>query len=142
MHEAPSPLRKSPKGNRSLLYFPLLHQEWKLFHTEFSRILIDLSNTRETFFSGMECCKLMQLTAFLRFISKGIICILDGILKSLNLLEGMCDLTNTIKPPLLSVIPSICRLIILIYELIIGKRFIQVCFCYTQNINICIYYFI
>ena len=47
-------------------------------------------------------CKLMQLTTFfyfiylfiylfLRFISKGIICILDGILKSLSLLEGMCD---------------------------------------------------
>ena len=24
MHEPPSPLRKSPKGNPSLLYFPLL----------------------------------------------------------------------------------------------------------------------
>ena len=90
----------------------------------------------------MERCKLMQLTTFLRFISEGIIFILDGILKSLKLLEGMCDLTNTIKPPLLSVISSIYGLIKLIYELIIGKRFIQVCFCYTQNINISIYYFV
>ena len=34
------------------------------------------------------------------FISKDIICILDGILKSLSLLQGMGGLTNTIKPPL------------------------------------------
>ena len=67
----------------------------------------------------------MQLTIFfLRFIAKGIICILDGILKSLSLLEGMCDVTNTITPPLLSLISSIYGLIILIYKLIIGKRFI------------------
>ena len=68
----------------------------------------------------MEHYKLMQLTifSFLRFISKGIICILDGILKSLSLLEGMCDLRNTIMPPLFSVISSIYGLIILIYELI------------------------
>ena len=68
-----------------------------------SKILIALSNTWENIcFSGMEHYKLMQLTifSFLRFISKGIICILDGILKSLSLLEGMCDLTNTIKPPI------------------------------------------
>ena len=76
-------------------------------------------------FSGMERrCKLMQLTSFLRFISKSIICILDGILKSLSLFEGMCDLKNTIKPPLLSIIFSIYGLIILICEKIIGKRFI------------------
>ena len=30
--------------------------------------------------------------------------ILDGTLKSLSVLEGMWDLTNTIKPPFLSVI--------------------------------------
>ena len=43
----------------------------------------------------MERCKLMQLTIFfLRFVSKGILCILDGIFKSLSLLESMCDLTN------------------------------------------------
>ena len=52
------------------------------------------------------------------------ICILDGILKSLTLFEGMCDLTNTIKPLLLPIICSIYGLIVLIYELIIGKRFI------------------
>ena len=34
----------------------------------------------------------------MRFISKGIICRLDRILKSLSLLEGMWDLTNTIRP--------------------------------------------
>ena len=40
----------------------------------------------------MERCNLMQLTIFfLRFISKGIICILERILKTLNFLEGMCD---------------------------------------------------
>ena len=61
---------------------------------------------------------------FLSFISKGIICILDGILKSLSFLEGKCDLTNTIEQRLLSVISGIYGLIILIYELIIGKRFI------------------
>ena len=69
----------------------------------------------------------MQLSyfSFLKFISKGIIRILDGILKLLRLLEGMCDLTSTIKPPLFSVISeSIFGLIIPIYELIIGKRFI------------------
>ena len=46
----------------------------------------------------MERCKLVQLTIFyfLRFTPKGIICILDGISKSLSLLEGMCDLTNNI----------------------------------------------
>ena len=62
--------------------------------------------------------------SFLRFILKGIIWILDGILKSLSLLKGMCDLTNTIKPPLFSVIFSIYGLNILIHEMIIGKRFI------------------
>ena len=37
----------------------------------------------------------MQLTIFfLRFISKGIICILERILKTLNFLEGMCDLNK------------------------------------------------
>ena len=45
-------------------------------------------------------------------------------LKSLSLVEDMCDLTNTIKPPLLSIICIIYGLIIQIYELIIGKRFI------------------
>ena len=42
-------------------------------------------------FSGTERCKLMQLTIFLFWglFKKGIICRLDGILKSLNLLEGM-----------------------------------------------------
>ena len=62
--------------------------------------------------------------SFLRFILKGIIWILDGIFKSLSLLKGMCDLTNTIKPPLFSVIFSIYGLNILIHEMIIGKRFI------------------
>ena len=38
--------------------------------------------------------------SFLSFISKGITGILDGILKSLSLLEGVCDLTNNIKPPI------------------------------------------
>ena len=61
---------------------------------------------------------------FLKFISKGIIFILDGILKSLSFLEGKCDLTNTIKQRLLSVISGIYGMIILIYELITGKRFI------------------
>ena len=66
----------------------------------------------------------MQLTIFfLRFMSKGIICILDGILKSLSLPEGIRDLRNTIKQPLLSVISSIYGLIILIYELVTGKIF-------------------
>ena len=115
----------APKGNHSLQN----HQEWRHFHTELSKILIALSNTWENIcFSGMEHCKLMQLTIFsyLRFIAKGIICILDGILKSLSLLllESMCDLTNTIKPALFSVISSIYGLIILIYELIFGKRLI------------------
>ena len=51
-------------------------------------------------FSGTERCKLMQLTIFLfwGFFKKSIICRLGGILKPLNLLEGMRDLTNTIKP--------------------------------------------
>ena len=43
----------------------------------------------------------------MRFISKGIICILHGILKSLSLLEGMRDLINTIKAPFVSVISSL-----------------------------------
>ena len=34
------------------------------------------------------------------YISNGIICTLDGILKSLSLLEDICGLTNTIKPPI------------------------------------------
>ena len=90
-----------------------------------SRILIDLENTREnTFFSGMERSKLMQLTIFLLPL-KGIIYVLDGTLKSLNLLEGMCDLKNTIKPPF--------GLIILIYELIIRKNSNN--FVSAQNIN-------
>ena len=50
------------------------------------------------------------------------ICILGGILKSLSLLEATCDLTNTIKQPLFSVISSVYGLIILLYELVIGKR--------------------
>ena len=58
--------------------------------------------------------------SFLMFISKGIICILDGILKSLSLLEGICNLTNAIKPTLFSLISSIYGLIILIYELTIN----------------------
>ena len=91
-----------------------------------SRILIDLENTREnTFFSGIERSKLMQLTIFLLPL-KGIIYVLDGTLKSLNLLEGMCDLKNTIKPPF--------GLIILIYELIIRKNSNN--FVSAQNINI------
>ena len=120
----------APKGNHSLQN----HQEWRHFHTELSKILIALSNTWENIcFSGMEHYKLMQLTifSFLRFISKSIICILDGILKSLRLLEGMCDLRNTIKPPFFSVISSIYGLIILIYKLISGKRLILFPFCYT-----------
>ena len=52
--------------------------------------------------------------SFLGFTSKAIICILDGNLKSLSLLEGMCDLTNAIKLPLFSVISSIYGVIILI----------------------------
>ena len=50
----------------------------------------------------MEHCKLMQLNIFscLRFILKSIICILDEILKSLSLPEGMFDLKNNIKPPI------------------------------------------
>ena len=57
----------------------------------------------------MEPCKIDATNhfSFLRFVLKGIICILDGILKSLWVLEGMCDLTNTIKPPLFSVIQYI-----------------------------------
>ena len=120
----------APKGNHSLQN----HQEWWHFHTKLSKILIDLSSIWENIcFSGMERCKLMQLTffSFLRFISKSIICELDGILKSLSLLEGICDLTNTIKSPLFSVISSIYGLIILIYKLIIGKRLIFFPFCYT-----------
>ena len=127
----------APKGNHSFQN----HQEWWDFHTELSKILIALSNTWENIcFSGMEHYKLMQLTifSFLRFISKGIICILDGILKSLSLLEGMCDLRNTIMPPLFSVISSIYGLIILIYELIIliilitnWKDLFFFAFCYT-----------
>ena len=77
----------APKGNHSLQN----HQEWRHFHTELSKILIALSNTWENIcFSGMEHCKLMQLNIFscLRFISKGIICILDEILKSLSLLDS------------------------------------------------------
>ena len=73
----------------------------------------------------MERCNLMELTIFfLRFISKGIICILERILKTLNFLEGMCDLTNTINPLLLSIICSLYGLVILIYELNIEKRLI------------------
>ena len=47
---------------------------------------------------------------------------LDEILKSLNLLEGGRDLTNIIKPPLLSIIGSIYGQVILTYKLIIGER--------------------
>ena len=49
--------------------------------TDLNRILINLSDTRENiWFFGMECCKLMLQTIFffLRFILKGIICIVGG----------------------------------------------------------------
>ena len=42
--------------------------------------------------------------------------------KIITSLEGMCDLTNTIKPPLFSVISSIYGLIMLVYELITGEK--------------------
>ena len=73
----------------------------------------------------------------MRFISKGIICIIDRTLKSLSLLEGICDLTNNIAPSFLSVISSQCG-----EWWPIGKRFSWFRFCYTQIINIYNYYFI
>ena len=95
------------------------------FFSELSRVLIDLSNTRENIFiDGALKIDATNHFSFLRFTSKGTICILDGILTSLSLLDGMCDLTNTITPPLFSVICSIYGLILLIYELIIGETFI------------------
>ena len=104
----------------------LKSQRMIISYNKLSIILIDLSHIRENIcFSGMEHCKLMQLTIFfLRIFSKVIINILDRILKTLSLLGGMCNLTKTIKLPLLSIIYSLYELIILIYELIIGKRFI------------------
>ena len=76
-----------------------------------------MSNTKGSIcYLEIEPCKLMQLATFhffkffLGFIQKAIIGMLDKILNSvspLNPLTGICDLTNTIKPPFVDVI---CRL--------------------------------
>ena len=80
----------------------------------------------------MESFKLMQPTFFFSEVySKTYNLYINGILK-LSLLESMCDLTNTIKPPLSSIIRSIYELIILIFKLIVGKRFINVG-CYSHG---------
>ena len=73
-----------------------------------SKILTDLSSSRNNIcFPETEHCKLTQVPIFfLKFLSKAIVCILDGILKLLSLLEGMCDLTSTIKATFLLVLSS------------------------------------
>ena len=81
----------------------------KSMHEPPCKILTDLSNTREIFiFLGWSLVNWFnQPFFFSEVFSKGIIYISDGILKSLSLLGGMCDLTNTIKPPFLSIISNL-----------------------------------
>ena len=50
---------------------------------------------------------MQRIVFFPRFIQKGMFCIIDGILKLLSLLKGVCDLTNSITPSFLYVISSL-----------------------------------
>ena len=99
MHEAQSPL----KYVFCIIILQNVLSQRNDFVTLFYASMLK-SQKKKTFsekifvFSGLDPCKLMQQPFFI--FSKGIICILNGILKSLSLLEGMHDLANTIKPPI------------------------------------------